>query len=102
MTEQNPAAARLRRLFLQGFSVMDIAEPLCSFDAATPAAAVREFLETEAFDLVGIRKDGLVAGYGFREELFEGELGAHLHPFESDDLVTDEASLAETIQSLHA
>jgi hypothetical protein len=102
MSEQTPSAQRLRRLFLQGFSVMDIAEPLCSFDAETSAAFVRDFLETKGFDLVGIRKHGLVAGYGVREELFEGELGAHLHSFEPDDLVADEASLAETIQSLHA
>ncbi len=97
-----PGAARLRRLFLHGFSVMDIAEPLCSFDAGQPAAAVREVLETEAFDLVGVRKDGFVAGYALREELFEGDLGDSLHPFEADDLVTEESSLAGTIQSLHA
>ena len=97
-----PGAARLRRLFLHGFSVMDIAEPLCSFDAGQPAAAVRDFLEAESFDLAGVRKEGLVAGYAIREELFDGELGGFLHPFEPDDLVTDESSLAETIRSLHA
>ena len=97
---RGPSAARLRRLFQQGFSVMDIAEPLCSFDAGQTATAVREFLEAETFDLVGVRKEGLVAGYALREELFDGELGSYLHPFEPDDLVTDEASLAETIRSL--
>jgi hypothetical protein len=81
---------------------MDVAEPLCSFDETQPAARVREHLEGMGFDLVGVRKDGLVAGYALREELFDGELGDTFHEFEADDLVTSESSLAETIQSLHA
>ena len=97
-----PTAARLRRIFLHGFSVMDVAEPLCSFDDTRPAGAVREYLETMAFDLVGVRRDGRVAGYASREEIFDGELGGYLHEFEADDLVSAESSLAETIQSLHA
>jgi hypothetical protein len=80
---------------------MDVAEPLCSFDGLHPAVRVREHLETMGFDLVGVRLEGQVAGYAVREELFDGELGEYLHEFETDDLVTAESSLAETIQSLH-
>ena len=96
----NPQADRLRRLFLQGFSVMDVAESLCSFDGERPAWVVREFLQERDFDLVGVRRQGLVAGYAVREELFDGVLGDYLHDFVPDDLVTDGASLAETIRSL--
>jgi hypothetical protein len=96
----NPRTDRLRRLFLHGFSVLDVAEALCSFDAERPAWAVREFLEERDFDLVGVRRQGLVAGYAVREELFDGTLGDYRHDFVADDLVTDGASLAETIRSL--
>ena len=64
----NPQADRLRRLFLQGFSVMDVAESLCSFDGERPAWVVREFLQERDFDLVGVRRQGQVARYAVPEE----------------------------------
>ncbi len=96
------SAPRLARLFLEGFTVMDIAEDLCSFDADRPAAEVRAFLERKGFDLVGVRRDGLVAGYARREDLVAGACGDHLRPFGPDDLVDAASSLAETIRSLDA
>ena len=37
MSTSSASQQRLRRMFEEGFSVADIAEPLASFDAATPA-----------------------------------------------------------------
>jgi hypothetical protein len=91
---------RLRRLFLEGFTAADVAEPLVSFDAERPAAEVRRVLEARGFDLVGVRRDGLVRGYAVREELRSGACGDHLHPFGPDDLVASTASLQEVIRSL--
>ena len=36
--------SRLRRLFLEGFTALDVAEPLVSFDAETDAPHVQPFL----------------------------------------------------------
>ena len=93
---------RMRRLFLEGFSVMDVAEPLVSVDAERPAQEVSQLLEARDFDLVGVREDGLVTGYAPRESLTTGRCGQHRRPFEADDLVVETASLRDAIQSLGA
>lgn len=93
---------RLGRLFLRAFSVMDIADPLASFDAVAPAAEVRAFLEARQQSLVGVREGGLVAGFAEREDLLGGTLADHVRRFGPDDLVPSTASLAETIRSLDA
>ena len=101
MPWKDTQSSRLRRLFLEGFSAMDIAEPLVSFDAEAEAATVRRFMAERNFDLVGVRRDGLVSGYVRQTELANGCCGDHLHPFTpSDDLVPDTASLIEVVRSL--
>jgi hypothetical protein len=91
---------RLRRVFLDGFVALDVAEPLCSFDVASPTGEVRAFMEARAFDRVGVRVDGLVRGYVERADLRGGRLRDHVRPFVPDDLVADSSSLQEVIQSL--
>ncbi len=54
--------SRLRRVFLEGFSALDIAEPLVSFDTGADARYVQAYLIEKDFDLVGIRQNGLVTG----------------------------------------
>ena len=101
MPWKDTQSSRLRRLFLEGFSAMDVAEPLASFDEITDAGTVRQYMEEKAFDLVGVRKDGLVEGYVRREELVSGCCGDHFHPFTpDDDLVPDTANLTEVVKSL--
>jgi hypothetical protein len=93
--------SRLRRLFLDGFSALDIAEPLVSFDSGAEAQAVRDFMAEKDYDLVGIRQDGLVSGYVRREDLSSGTCRDHLHPFiPDDDLVPSTANLTEVVKSL--
>ena len=86
------ARRRLRRVFLDGFLAMDVAEPLASFDWDRPASEVRAFMAAHDFDRVGVRRDGLVRGYAAREELTRGSCGDHLHAFGPDDLVASTAS----------
>lgn len=80
---------------------MDVAEPLASFDAEKPAEEVRGFMEARDYDLVGIRRDGIVCGYGKRDELAGGgACGDHLRTFTFDDLVADTDPLQRAIESL--
>ena len=91
---------RLRRVFVEGFRALDVAEPLVSFDSDRPASAVRASMRARGFDLAGVRVEGLVAGYVSRGELESGSCGDHLRPFGHDDVVDGGASLQEVIQSL--
>lgn len=91
----------MRRLFLEGFTSMDIAEPLISFDADTQTEAVRNFMREKNFDLVGMRVNGLVSGYVRLDELAEGLCRDYLRTFTpEDDLVPDTANLTDVVKSL--
>jgi len=101
MPWKDTQSSRLRRLFLEGFSAMDLAEPLASFDAHTSALDVRAFMEKNDFDLVGVRIDGLTSGYVRQEDLQSGTCGDHLRIFTpEDDLVPDTANLTDVVKSL--
>ena len=58
----------LRTLF-ERITVRDIAEPLTSFDADHSAHEVRNFMKKEGYDVVGVRKGGLIKGYVKQEDL---------------------------------
>jgi hypothetical protein len=92
---------RLRRLFLEGFLAMDIAEPLVSFDAEAEARSVHDFMVEKDFDLIGVRQGGLVKGYARRQNLLTGICLDHMRPFDpDDDLVPDTANLIDVVKSL--
>ena len=64
---------RMKRLFTEGFTVLDIAEALVSFDADRNAVEVQRFMAENGLEIAGVRKDGLVSGYVRREELASGK-----------------------------
>lgn len=94
------ASAHLRRLFLEGFSVREVAEPLLSVDAERGAKEVRALLEARDFDLVGVRRDGYVVGFAARERLVGGTCGDHLEAFGPGDVVDDATPLRDAILCL--
>ena len=101
MPWRDTQSSRLRRLFLEGFSAMDVAEPLVSFDESASSEDVKQFMAEKGFDLVGVRQNGLVEGYVRRDELTAGTCGEHFHPFTPDgDLVPDTANLIDVVKSL--
>ena len=101
MPWKDTQSSRLRRLFLEGFSAMDIAEPLVSFDENAQVADVQQFMQKKRFDLVGVRRNGLVEGYVRYEDLTSGVCGDHFRPFTpDDDLVPDTANLIDVVKSL--
>jgi len=88
----------LRRVFTEGFAVRDIAEPLVSFDAATATSEALALMECRNFDVVGVRKDGIVVGYAERDDLCGATCGERVRAIESP--ISDAASLADVVLGL--
>ncbi len=93
---------RLRRVFEESFSAADIAEPLASFDAATPAPDALAVMIRRKFKVAGIRKEGAICGYVWQEELGQGTCGDVLCPFGAEEVVPDSVGLCELITLLNA
>jgi hypothetical protein len=92
----------VRRIFTETFTARDVAEPLSSFDGSTSAAEVREFMNANDFDIVGIRKSGRVANYVERVLLGNGACGDFACPFEETTLLKDTAPLLTVLNGLTA
>ena len=90
----------LRRLFEHGITVRDIAEPLASFDDGKSAMEVRNFLESKDYDVVGVRRKGMIEGYALRSELAEGKLGDSAKSVEPEMQLSDSASLLSGVELL--
>lgn len=109
-----PQQSRLRKLFTEGFSALDIAEPLRSFDGDRAAVEVRELMSDEGLEAVGVRVDGEIAGYldrvavaldaeakGAEPGAFDGVSCDQLvRGFEEGSLLEDSASLQQVMEAL--
>jgi len=91
----------LRRVFTEGFIVRDICEPLVSFDASTAAADALSLISAQDFDVVGVRRNGLVVGFVERRDLGRGSCGEHLLPFGDASVIFDTAPLADVVLGLN-
>jgi hypothetical protein len=90
----------LRRLFERSITVKDIAEPFESFDDGHSALQVRSFLESNDYDVVGVRRKGMIEGSAFRSELEEGKLGDFARTFEPETQLSDSAALLSVFELL--
>lgn len=88
---------RMRKLFLEGFSAMDIAEPLLSFDADKSSAELYAIMSGKSLEIAGIREHGLVEGYVHREDLKQGSLVDNIRRFNDGEILTDSSYLQEVI-----
>lgn len=93
---------RSLKLFLSGFTARDITEPLVSFDESTPLVMMCSAVESRQLEAVGIRKDGLVAGWLAREDIFAEEEPKKFRPIGAEAVLADTASLDQVIGALHA
>ncbi len=100
MVVNKAAHERLRRLFSDSFSVGDIAEPLVSFDAGTPAAEVLAVMDEHRYAMVGVRRSGAISGFVRKENLLDGHCGDYEHPFEESEVVADSACLPTVVARL--
>lgn len=90
----------LREVFERGITLKDISEPLASFDADRDASDVRSFLDERDYDIVGVRLEGVAAGYARRSNLISGKLADHLEPFPIDLTISSTASLLRAFEAL--
>ncbi len=90
----------LGRVFRTGFIVHDIAEPIVSFDDWTPANTVGAWMASKKFEVVGIRRDGRVAGYLEHDSLGEGTCAAYVQPFHDSQVILDSTSIADLVPRL--
>jgi hypothetical protein len=90
----------MRRLFERAITVKDIAEPFASFDVDQPAMTVRNFLKSKYYDVVGIRRNGIIEDYALTSELGDGKLGGFAKTFESGAQVSDATSLLSVFELL--
>ena len=95
------AVQSLRRVFQQGFSVYDIAEPLVSFDEGFDPAKLAQLMQAQGLEVVGIRQAGRVAGYLRCDQIGTGEEPeSQVQTFAEDLVVSDSTSFAELIPRL--
>lgn len=92
---------RMKKLFMEGFTVLDIAEPLLSFDASADAAASGVALEGSRDPVGGVRSDGRVVSYVRASELASGgSCGDHARELDPAQVVQHRASLPEVVERL--
>jgi hypothetical protein len=92
--------AGVRRLFTEGFQVADVAEPLVSFDAETPAAVVGEVMDAGGFAVAGVRRRGRVAGFVERDGLGTGWCGGAMKEIAPDAQLPATAPLSAAVRVL--
>jgi hypothetical protein len=101
MKQLKSNSQNLKDLFEQTITARFIAEPFRSFDANSDAFKVRSFMEEQDYDVVGVRREGLIVGYVAKEELSEGAVAAKVHYFDSE-LIADTTTLVEVFKLLRA
>lgn len=83
----------MTRLFAEGFTVLDMAENLVSFDADKDAGETKRYMAESNLEIVGLRNEGVVAGYVRREELTHGKCSDHMHHFDEALVLSATSSL---------
>jgi hypothetical protein len=90
----------LRKIFDESLSAIHLAEPLLSFDESADSESTLKFMEAHSFDIVGVRKDGLIEGYIHKQSIGTGAIGQNIQGFSSDNIAEGRLSILATIQKL--
>ena len=98
--DTNFLQVRMQRLFTEGFIVLDISKSLISFDAERDAADVQRFMSEKNLAIIGVRKDGVVAGYANKDELTGGKCADHMQEFDDKQVLSATSSLQEVMGAL--
>lgn len=100
MSKQTVIPEGVRRIFMEGFRVADIAEPLVSFDEFTPGSVILAAMNAADFDVVGIRRHGRAIGFVERQSLEGENCDKGLVEFDRASLLTDSASFSAAVSIL--
>lgn len=100
MKQLKSSLRELRELFERTITAKDIAEPFASFDSESSTHHVRNFMKSNDFDIIGVRKDGIIAGYAWMPELSDNKLGSYLIRFDDKDLLSEKAPMIEIFKKL--
>ncbi|MFP8870121.1 MAG: hypothetical protein VCB43_01025, partial [Myxococcota bacterium] len=93
----------LQRVFREGFSAADIAESLVSFDDSVATAELATFMEENAYQVVGIRREGRIVGVLERTLLVESQdapVAQLTQAIDNRDVIHSSASFAEIVLGL--
>ena len=91
---------QLREFLETAFTVGHIAVRIATCEPADDAAAVRQRMVQQGFDVLGVRENGRVTGYIMREELAEGECDRFRQPFTHNVIVGISTPLVEALPLL--
>jgi hypothetical protein len=95
-----PSTYDAERIFLHNLAARDIAEPLPSFDHATPAEQAQAALAAARRSVAGVRRDGWVSGYLLLDELGPGACGDYAHPLEQAVTLADSTPLIDLTRAM--
>lgn len=87
-------------LFLSGFTARDLADPIPSFDETTPRESILAAMKNQRFELVGIRSQGLIAGWLTLDDLRQEKQAMRCRPFDPSLVISATASLNEVVPAL--
>jgi len=90
----------LRELFDKSIPVKCIAEPLASFDEELSSSSIRAFMDKQDYDVVGVRRNGMVYAYAKRTELASGTLQDHTISFDPTSVVSEDSPLLNVFKAL--
>ncbi len=101
LSQSELSRRNLRRVFTEGFTARDIAEPLVSFDANSPSREIALILQEIEYDVAGIRQGGFIHGFVHKDDLGEGPCGQFMQPIPKENLLLDSSDFSQVIQILN-
>jgi hypothetical protein len=91
---------RMKKLFTEGFTVLDIAEPLPLIDSCSPSREALSLIEKTRLPLLGVTEDGRIAGFLRLEDIAGDQCGEAASPFDEMPVLGQDSSLPATFEAL--
>ena len=100
MQSESNIADSLRRVFYEGFSAQDVAEPLASFDLGTELSEVRSFMVDRPLTVIGLREHGLISHFLYQHDLDDRPLVEQARPITECTAVPTTTALHTVVAKL--
>lgn len=96
----NATEDSLRRVFMEGFTASDLAEPLASFDDTTSLETAQRFMLNRPLRIVGVRTNGIVTGYLKQDDLLDCPIAEQTLALDTVRVLNATASFQEIVVEL--